>query len=148
MAPNNKADTVLSEFLEAVTLYGLPSRVRPDHGGENIQVERFMHPGRGSFIMGRSVHNRLWRDVHYFLFYSMEEVGLLDPDSTIELSVLHFVFLPIIQSQLDLFWNAWCNHPIRTAGNRTPNQLWILGMGQACMENPTSRGCTRGGSVG
>ena len=57
-ATNNRARTVFSCFLEAVQNYGLPSRIRSDRGGENVQVATFML---------RSVHNsrieRLWRDV-------------------------------------------------------------------------------------
>ena len=70
---NNRADTVFELFVNAVELLGLPSRVRTDRGGENVDVATFMlrHPlqcpGRGSFITGQSVHNqrieRLWRDV-------------------------------------------------------------------------------------
>ena len=41
--------------------------------------------------------------------------------------VLRLVFLPRINVNLDLFCSAWDNHPIRTANNRTPNQLFIIG---------------------
>ena len=46
VASNNRADTVFTAFFEAVLHYGLPSRVRADCRGENVEVERFMlaHP--------------------------------------------------------------------------------------------------------
>ena len=104
---DNRATTVLSQFLKATCLYGLPSRVRSDYGGENFQVALFMNllqgTDRSSFITGESVHNqrieRLWRDVFlhvllpfYTMFYSLEDAQLLDPSNEIHKLSVHMVF--------------------------------------------------------
>ena len=56
---NNRAETVLGVFLEAVQQYGIPSRCRGDHGVENLLVaalmERLRGERRGSYIWGRYV---------------------------------------------------------------------------------------------
>ena len=144
---NNRADTVLAHFLKAVATHGLPSRVKANFGGENVQVAWYMlhHPLRrpdwGSFVTGASVHHqrieRLWRDVfvaclyiYSTVFQYLEENGYLDLGNNIHMFCLHYIFEPRINSHLQSFVQSWNNHPIRTAGNRTPNQLWICGLTQ------------------
>ena len=57
-ADNNRASTVMEVFSKAVQIYGVPSRVRADRGGENIRVAEYMiserRDRRGSFIFGKS----------------------------------------------------------------------------------------------
>jgi len=53
---NNCAATVLDLFLKAQEEYGMPSRMRGDRGGENVDVATYMvmknGPNRGSFLWG------------------------------------------------------------------------------------------------
>lgn len=61
---NNRTDTVMSGSLSegSATVRCAFSRMRGDHGGENVEVERFMvqerGDGRGSFIGGPSTRNQ------------------------------------------------------------------------------------------
>lgn len=56
---NNFASTVLQLFLDASDVYGVPLRLRGDHGTENTSVaawmEEFRGTQRGSYIWGRLV---------------------------------------------------------------------------------------------
>ena len=144
-ANNNRAQTVLMHFKEAVSKYGLPSRIRTDRCGENVDVSMFLltHPLRGpersTVIVGRSVHNqrieRMWRDVYqgvlgYFhdLFYHLESVGMLDPMNDLHLFCLHTVFIPRINCHLESWKQAWAKHPMRSEHNLSPEQLWTSGL--------------------
>ena len=149
---NNTAQTALSAFLEGVGSYGIPLRVRSDHGGENNLIAEYMvqqrGAGRGSIIMGRSVHNqRIERDLFtgcvsyfYYLFYHLEGQGLLNPDDNADILALHLTFLPKLQKQLDSFRLGWCHHRLRTEHNRTLHQLWLQGMLELETDNPVLSG--------
>ena len=141
-ANNNIASTVLSLFKEGVATYGLPLKIRTDHGLENVYAARYMlqHRGtdRGSVLTGRSVHNvrveRLHRDVYagvlsYYasLFTQMESEGILNVDDEQHLFVLHQVFLPRINRSLTKFVNQWNSHPVSSAQHQSPEQMFISG---------------------
>jgi hypothetical protein len=103
---NNRANTVVASFRSAVAQYGLPRKVRSDHGGENIEVWHFMmeeHCSESCIIAGSSSHNerieRLWRDVHRSvivlfanLFRRMEDDCILDHLNEVDIYCLHYTF--------------------------------------------------------
>ncbi|XP_051979808.1 uncharacterized protein LOC127641079 [Xyrauchen texanus] len=113
-ANNNRSSTALPFFQQSVDRYGFPSRIE-----------------------------RLWRDVwcavtsiYYSVLHSLEEDGLLDLSNIAHLFSCHYAFLPRLQASLDIFTSGWDNHPLRTEGNLTPNQLWEMGNIQHAMAEP------------
>ena len=58
---DNRTSTVLDLFVNVTSVYGAPSRVRGDRGGENMDVAVWMiqhsGPNRSSFIWGKSARN-------------------------------------------------------------------------------------------
>ena len=151
---DNSASTVLRAFQEGVEKYGLPTKVRTDHGGENIEVWRMMLDEHGEqdkcVIAGSSTHNerieRLWRDVHRSvvvtfgnLFRTLETEGHFDNSNEVDIYCLHYVFVPRINQALSSFVEGWNNHSISTEGNQTPHQLFVTGLlPHSCNSNSDS----------
>lgn len=136
---NNKSETVLSSFNEAVRKYGRPQRIRSDHGGENVLVWRDMTSAWGeearSVIVGSSVHNQRIEghnrstneqelSVFKSEFYDLEREGVLDPLNDTDLFCLHYVYLPRLNKNLAEFVSAHNNHKVSTKSNNTPAQIF------------------------
>ncbi|KAG6806455.1 hypothetical protein H0H92_011282, partial [Tricholoma furcatifolium] len=138
---NNAAQTVLNLFLEASQIYGVPSRLRGDHGLENLFVAAWMEEnmgyGRGSYLWGRSVHNvrieRLWVDVTAQvgstwadIFTTLELQHGLDINNVHHIWLLHHLFLSTINQQLEFFVQSWNQHriQIRNGPNRSPADMF------------------------
>ncbi|KAG8918181.1 hypothetical protein FRC02_002558 [Tulasnella sp. 418] len=142
---NNHASTVLDLFLKASSQYGVPSRLRGDHGVENVQVAAFMelHRGshRGSYIWGRSVHNvrieRLWVDVTTQFrskwadfFQDLEVQHDLDINNSHHIWLLQYLFLADINRDATQFADGWNRHKmqIRDAAPRCPADMFVFDM--------------------
>lgn len=140
---NNKSTTVLEQFMCGVSAFGIPMRIRSDHGGENIKVWEYMlatyNNDISRIITGSSTHNerieRLWRDVHRSVtinyadtFRSLESESILDALNEVDIYCLHYIYLPRICKSLSDFQTTWNNHPLSTEGSKTPYQLFYEGL--------------------
>ncbi len=142
VSDNNCASTVYDFFVQGTQDYCIPSRIRTDKGGENVRVADWMISNRGmgrnSVIAGRSVHNqrieRLWRDVrvnvvdfYRTIFYEFAHQFGVDFSNETVVYCIHYLFMGMIQEDLNDFCKAWNKHGLRTtAGNRTPEQLLLM----------------------
>ena len=64
----------------------------------------------------------------YELLSYLETRGYLDVEKPIHLWSLQCVFQPRTNELLRRFAAGWNAHPSSTSANKTPEQLWILGM--------------------
>ena len=78
---------MVSDFIKGLMKFGIPSRVRADHGSEFVHVEKLM------------------TEINQKSF---------DIDNAIHLAALHYVFPGRILEELQIWMNAHNNHPVRT----------------------------------
>ena len=58
----------------------------------------------------------------------LEEFELLQVTSERDMYALHYVFIPRLNMQLDVFRTSYCHHRMRTANNQSSFQLWAGGL--------------------
>ncbi|KAF7972873.1 hypothetical protein HWV62_7994 [Athelia sp. TMB] len=140
---NNRASTVMELFRCCMDEHGVPSRVRGDHGTENLEVaawmEQYRGSNRGSYIWGRSVHNtrieRLWYDItHGYgqhwknFFYDLEIHHGLNPQVPEHIWLLHHLFLDAVNSDAQAWMQAWNRHKLQIKGERarSPKDMFFF----------------------
>ena len=151
---NNLSQTVLELLLRAIENDALwPSRIRVDYCVENVQVcdavVEVRGEGRGSLKAGPFTRNqtieRLWMDVFrclchlfYYVFYALEDTGLLNIENQMDLFVLHLTFIPRINLALHEYMESFNHQKVRPANHWSPYQMWANGMLNE--ENPLANG--------
>ena len=67
-------------------------------------------------------------DLYKQLFMYLESVHLLNPCNELDLFALHYVYTERINNHIAEWTDAWNRHPISSEGNKSPVQLWTMGM--------------------
>ncbi|KAF7987119.1 hypothetical protein HWV62_321 [Athelia sp. TMB] len=135
---NNRASTVLDVFLEAAGIWGYPSRMRGDRGGENIDLATFLimrnGPNRASFMWGSI--ERMWVEVgtqfarRWRAFFTrLEHLHRLNVQNPAHLWLLINLFLDALNEDCKSFQEQWNSHPMRgsTTNDKSPLDQCLLG---------------------
>lgn len=117
---NNRAVTILELFLEAVEIFGLPSRVRADKGVENVDVA--WH-GICSVTLAEVLTGEALLQEGAATTNELKDCGEM-----FSLDAYRFVFEPKINYHLQEFAEGWNNHPLSSEANMSPSQLWLWGL--------------------
>ena len=152
---NNLAATVLDLFIGAISIHGLPSRVRADFGVKNVGVVRFMLDSpescinRGGFIAGTSVHNQCIegllgevkrRVVKLFhnIFFFLENKGFADLLNEVHVFALYYIYMYRIKKPFEELSNDWRYHPLSSEWNQSSYQLSNYSMTRLIHLDPAS----------
>ncbi|KAG9262098.1 hypothetical protein AMEX_G23811, partial [Astyanax mexicanus] len=106
------------------TTYSVPGPLSLMHVDTNHKLIRY-------FVMylSAATNNRASTAYHFFCQATQKY-------ATEDLFSVHYTFLPRLQGDLDIFAEAWNNHPLRTEGNHSPEQLWRIGMLHTTIHQP------------
>lgn len=105
----------------------LPLKVSIDYGSENVLLLQSMLalPGETSALTGSSVHNprikRFNRDINTTIrlkyapqYYALENEGVLDVESQLDIAILHIIYLDALNEDLTNLEQAHNHNPVRT----------------------------------
>ncbi|KAK0460231.1 uncharacterized protein EV420DRAFT_1673406 [Desarmillaria tabescens] len=126
-------------FIDATLVWGVPIRLRGDHGVENLYAAQWMENYRGvlsnPYIWGHSVHNtrgermwvetsRSWADRWHEFFTELEASYGLDHENSAHIWLVLHLFLADIDEAACQWADEWNNHkiPLQAIPNMGVNQ--------------------------